>query len=66
MIQKDQVFEEISFCLKLWEKQGWCSFGNGTTCEQCSALSVLWKLYSGEVLDGQKLGLDDWKEKVNK
>jgi len=29
-----------------------------------SALSVLWKLYSGEVLDGQKLSLDEWKQKV--
>ena len=61
---KEDIKKEIDFCIKLREEQGGCSFGKGTKCEQCSALSVLRKLYNWEVLDGQKLSLEKRKEKI--
>jgi len=64
MIAKETIKKELDFCLKLWEQQGGCSFGKSTKCEQCAAISVLRKLYSGEVLDGQKLSFDERKEKI--
>lgn len=64
MIAKEDIKKEIDFCIKLREEQGGCNFGKWTKCEQCSALSVLRKLYSWEVLDGQKLSLEQRKEKI--
>ncbi|MCX6824507.1 MAG: hypothetical protein NT085_05280 [candidate division SR1 bacterium] len=61
---KEDVKKEIDFCIKLREEEGGCTFGKSTRCEQCAALSVLRKLYSGEVLDGQKLSLEEWKQKI--
>ena len=61
---KETIKKELDFCVKLREEQGGCSFGKKTKCEQCAAISVLRKLYSGEVLDGQKLSLEQRKEKI--
>lgn len=61
---KEDVKKEIDFCIKLREEEGGCTFGKSTRCEQCAALSVLRKLYSWEVLDGQKLSLEEWKQKI--
>ena len=61
---KEDIKKEIDFCMKLWEEQGWCSFGKSTKCEDCAALSILRKLHTWEVLDGQKLGLKERKEKL--
>jgi hypothetical protein len=65
MISKKAIKKELDFCIKLREEQGGCDFGKWTKCEQCASISVLWKLYSGEVLDGQKLSLEERKEKIN-
>ena len=59
--------EELNFCLKLWEEQGYCEFGKKTYCEQCAAPYVLWKMISGEVIHGpdvERLTLEQWKEKI--
>ena len=61
---KEEIKKELDFCIKLREEQGGCNFGKGTKCEQCAAISVLWKLYAGEVLDNQKLSLEERKEKL--
>jgi len=61
---KKDIKKELDFCMKLREEQWDCSFGKSTKCEQCAAMSVLRKLYSWEILDGQKLSLEDRKEKI--
>lgn len=61
---KEEIKKELDFCIKLREEQGGCSFGKTNRCEQCAAMSVLRKLYSGEVLDGQKLSLEERKVKL--
>ncbi len=61
---KEDIKKEIDFCIKLREEQGGCNFNKRSKCEQCSALSVLRKLYSWEVLDGQKLSLEERKNKI--
>jgi len=61
---KEDIKKEIDFCIKLREEEGWCSFGKSTRCEQCATISVLRKLYNWEVLDGQKLSLEERKEKI--
>ncbi len=63
---KEDIKKEIDFCIKLREEQGGCGFGKHTNCEQCASMYVLRKLYTGEVLDGQKLSLQDRKEKMKK
>lgn len=59
--------EELEFCLKLWEKQGYCEFGGYTKCEQCAAPYLLYKLITGKVLHGKmkRLSLNEWKKKLN-
>ena len=64
MINKEDIKKELDFCIQLREKQGGCSFNAWTKCEQCAAMSVLRKLYTEEVFDGQKLSLEDWEEKI--
>ena len=64
MINKEDIKKELDFCIKLREEQGGCSFGKSTKCEQCAAISVLRKLYSWEVLDGQKLSFEERKNKI--
>lgn len=60
--------KELEFCLKLWEKQGGCSFGGGNKCEQCAVPYLLLKFESKEVLHGniKRLTLEDWKNKIKK
>ena len=65
MITKQDIKKELDFCIQLRETQWWCSFNKKTTCEQCASMSVLRKLYSWEVLDGKKLSLQEWKDKIN-
>lgn len=59
---KDVAREELSFCLDLWEKKGSCSFGGGTSCANCGAPYLLYKLCTGHVLHGEmkRLSLEDW------
>jgi hypothetical protein len=64
MLTKEDIKKELDFCMKLREEQGGCNFNGWTKCEQCAAMSVLRKLYSGEVLDGQKLSFEERKEKI--
>jgi hypothetical protein len=64
MISKEAIKKELDFCLHLREQQGGCSFWKSTKCEQCASMYILRKLYSGEILDGQKLSLDERKEKI--
>jgi len=64
MINKEDIKKELDFCIKLREEQWGCSFGKSTKCEQCAAISVLRKLYSGEVLDGQKLSFEERKNRI--
>jgi hypothetical protein len=63
-----KLTEELKFCLKLWEKQGFCEFGGKTKCEQCAVPYLLWKLITGEILHKKqgRLTLNDWKRKINK
>jgi hypothetical protein len=63
---KERYVEELKFCMKLWEKQGYCEFGGRTNCEKCAAPYILLKLTTGEVLHGKmkRLTLDDWKKKI--
>ena len=64
MINKEDIKKELDFCMQLREQQWGCSFNKSTKCEQCASMSVLRKLYSGEVLDGQKLSFEEWKNKI--
>ncbi|MFA5755021.1 MAG: hypothetical protein WC909_01485 [Candidatus Paceibacterota bacterium] len=60
-----KIKEELNFCLKLWEKQGYCNFGGKTKCEECAVPYLLYKLITGEVLHDEKmkrLALEDWKK----
>ena len=61
---KEDIKKELDFCIKLREEQGGCSFNKGAMCENCAALSVVRKLYSWEVFDGQKLSLEERKDKI--
>jgi hypothetical protein len=61
---KEDIKKELDFCIELREKQGGCEFNKQTKCEQCAAMSVLRKLYSWEVLDGQKLSLEERQAKL--
>ena len=63
----NKAVEELKFCLKLWEKQGYCEFGKKTNCKDCGAPYVLWKMVSGEIIHGpnyKRLSLDEWKNKI--
>ncbi len=31
---KSKLIEELNFCIKLWEDQGYCNFGGITKCEK--------------------------------
>lgn len=61
---KETIKKEIDFCLKLREEQWGCNFNKWSKCDQCAALSLLRKLYTWEVLDGQKLSLEERKNKI--
>ncbi len=63
---KEELIKELKFCLELWEKQGFCEFGNKTICKECGTPYLLLKLVNKEVLHGKmkRLSLEDWKEKV--
>lgn len=61
----NQPYDEFQFCLKLWQKQGYCEFGGHTKCEKCAAPYVLWKMMTGQVLHGadcKRLTLYEWQE----
>ncbi len=59
---KDVAREELSFCLDLWARKKSCSFGGGTTCTECGAPYLLYKICTGNVLHGEmkRLSLDEW------
>lgn len=63
----EELIKELEFCLKLWEKQGYCEFGNHTNCQECAAPYLLLKLINGEILHGKmkRLNLEDWKKKLS-
>ncbi|MDD3263195.1 MAG: hypothetical protein PHR61_05155 [Candidatus Absconditabacteria bacterium] len=63
---QDTYLHELNFCLQLREKEGGCTFGGGTKCEQCAVTYLLWKLLTGEIIHGEikRLTLKDWKEKT--
>jgi hypothetical protein len=61
---KDKLIYELKFCLEHWEKYGFCKFGERTECSSCAAPYLLYKLITGEVIDGKKLGLEEWKAKL--
>jgi hypothetical protein len=66
--KKEFSLHELRMCLDLWEKQGYCEFGEKTMCEQCAAPYGFWKGLTGEVLHGRdmkRLFLQDWKERLN-
>jgi len=65
-MEKEKYLEELKFCLDHWEKQGGCSFGGKTKCEECAAPYLLLKLLSGKILHGdmKRLSLKDWKNKI--
>ena len=60
--------EELKFCLEHWEKNGHCTFGGNTHCAECGSPYLLLKMISGEVLHGdmERLGLEEWKKKVER
>jgi hypothetical protein len=64
---KQKLIKELNFCLKLWEKQGYCEFGGKTECKNCAVPYLLYKLISGDTLHGKtvRLSLEDWKEKLD-
>jgi hypothetical protein len=58
------IKEELTFCLGLWKKQGFCTFGGKTHCEQCATPYLLYKMMTGKVLHGEKtkrLSLEEWE-----
>ena len=61
---KDVAREELSFCLDLWAKKGSCSFGGKTSCDQCGAPYLLYKLCTGHALHGneKRLTREEWKD----
>ena len=64
---KKQLNAELDYCMKLWEEQGRCAFGEKTQCSQCAAPYVLWKMLTGEVIHGpqmSRLTLAQWKKKI--
>ena len=63
----NQLKEELRFCLNIWEKQGYCTFGGKTNCEQCASPYLIFKLITGEILDkdAKRLTLREWKKKFN-
>lgn len=62
-----KLIEELEFCVNLWEKQGYCTFGGHTTCQECGAPYLLLKQINGEILHGKmtRLTLYDWKKKID-
>ena len=64
---KNNLKEELNFCLKLWKEKGGCTFGGKTKCEECGVPYFLLKMITGEVLHGdmKRLSLEDWKKKFN-
>ncbi len=65
---QEKLLNELKFCLSLWEKQGYCSFGGHNKCEQCAAPYLIYKLITGQALHGdnfQRLDIKDWKGKLN-
>ena len=64
--RSNKIYEELKFCMDLWEKQGYCQFGGHTKCEQCGTPYLLLKLINGEVIHGdmKRLTLEDWKNKL--
>lgn len=65
----EKLKEELNFCLKLWEKQGYCNFGGKTKCEECAVPYLLYKLITGEVLHNKtmkRLTLEEWKKLLKK
>jgi hypothetical protein len=65
---KEKLSDELKFCLELWQKQGHCTFGGRTDCEQCAVPYLLYKLITGNVLHGDmdRLTLDDWEKLAEK
>ena len=64
-MDKSQLIEEFKFCINLWEKQGFCMFGEKTACENCACLYLLYKMITGDIIHG-KLTLSDWKNILEK
>ncbi|MCK4264945.1 hypothetical protein KAW80_01150 [Candidatus Babeliales bacterium] len=65
MISKDRLKEELDFCIKTWGKQGFCSFGGHTKCEECATPYLMYKLLTNNLLHDKnmkRLSLHDWKE----
>jgi len=65
-LNNKQLIGELDFCIDLWEKQGYCEFGEYTKCENCGAPYILYKMITGKALHGdiKRLNLGDWKEKL--
>jgi hypothetical protein len=63
---KPELMREFEFCLDLWEKQGHCTFGGHTDCENCAAIYLIYKLLTGEVIHGdvKRLTLEEWKTRL--
>jgi len=62
---QEKLKEELEFCIKLWEEQGYCNFGGKTQCTNCGTPYLLYKLITKKVLCEKKmkrLSLEDWKD----
>jgi len=62
---KDVAKEELLFCMDLWDKKGSCLFGNETSCEQCAAPYILYKICTGKVLHDKRPSKSEWKTLIH-
>ncbi len=61
---EQRLITELAFCLELWQKNGGCTFGGCTLCDQCAVPYLLLKLINGKIFHGdmKRLTIDDWQK----
>ncbi len=59
VISKEIYETEIAMCKEHNKEKGYCCWGN---CKDCGVLPLLYKLHTGEIIDGKKL--EEFKLKV--
>ncbi len=62
-MKKEYLIEELEFCLKKWEEDGYCDFGGKRECEDCGSPYLTYKMITGKDAE-EEIGLKEWKEKL--
>ena len=63
-MDKNDLIEEIKFCLDLWHKQQHCAFGKKTNCHECGSPYLLYKMITQKHIS-KKLSLKEWQDIVD-